>query len=219
MEAKSMAQREFVVYRGQKFWLQTTGRYFQSGRKDDPERLLHRRVYVDNFGPIPEGHDVHHKDTDWRNNESWNLEAKIAFDHDREHMLERLSDPVAFAKNQEYLERARIAAAIWHGSPEGIKWHKKHGKETWLDRLPVEAICSKCGKQYWTYFPSRSRFCSSACMQAVAFRTYFTDTRICAFCGKEFMANRHRKTACCSTLCSNRKRASDGNLQSNPTGA
>ena len=34
-----------------------------------------RKVYEDNFGPIPEGHIIFHKDWDKDNDEPWNLEA------------------------------------------------------------------------------------------------------------------------------------------------
>lgn len=201
-----MAKYEHVVYRGEKFWLQTTGRYFQSRRKGEVERLLHRRIWSDRHGPIPEGMVVHHIDGDWRNNDIANLALLSHSEHAAEHMRERLALPGAAERNAEWLDRARIAAAEWHGSDEGLAWHREHGKQTWEGRDPVDAVCSKCGATFQTYFPSRARFCSTACMQAVAFRRYFTEQRTCAWCGVEFMANRHRKTACCSRVCGNRLR-------------
>src|SRR5215471_4035343 len=212
MEVGALAAREFVLYRGEKFWLQTTGRYFQSGRKDSPERLLHRRVWSDANGPIPEGFEIHHRDSDWRNNDPTNLELVPISKHKRDHMRDRLLNPAALQQNRDWLVLAREAAAKWHGSEVGIEWHKQHGVATWEGREPVNAKCVVCGKKYKTFFPERSDYCSSACAQRVAFRRYFTDTRQCAWCGKEFVANRHRTTACCSRTCSNRKRAADANV-------
>lgn len=44
-----------ILYKGEPFFLQTSGRYYQSGRKDASERLLHRRIWIENNGPINKG--------------------------------------------------------------------------------------------------------------------------------------------------------------------
>src|SRR4051812_39527242 len=118
MEAFLMADREFVLYRGRKFWLQTSGQYFQDGRKNSPERLLHRRVWTDHFGAIPDGFEVHHKDGNWRNDDPANYELRAAGAHQREHMRLRLEKPGELDKAVECLARGRVKAAKWHGSPE-----------------------------------------------------------------------------------------------------
>ena len=216
-----MAAREFVLYRGEKFWIQTTGRYFQSGRKNcGKERILHRRVWEDAHGNIPERHHVHHIDGDWRNNDLSNLELIDEKTHQRNHKMEALSQPGALEKNMELLERAREAAKEWHGSDAGRKWHSEHGKRTWEGREPIDAVCDVCGSAFKSFFPGRSGrfYCSSACRQKIRFRTYFTDKKKCLFCGEEFMANRHRKTACCSRTCANRYRAANESLQPDSRG-
>jgi hypothetical protein len=66
---------ESVTYKGEKYYIQSSGRYYQSRHKVLGERSLHRRVWVEHNGPIPEKHDIHHKDENWRNNDIKNLEC------------------------------------------------------------------------------------------------------------------------------------------------
>lgn len=207
-----------VVYKGEVFFLQTTGRYYQSGRKDQPERILHRRVWADANGPIPEGFDVHHKDGDWTNNDLSNLEVVDAAEHRRSHTQENMPDPAFRKRALEGLEKAREAAGPWHATAEGLAWHKKNGKASWEGRAPVKAACTVCGKTYETYFPSRSRYCSKACAEREAYHTrYKDDVKTCLYCGKEFACNRYRKQTCCSRVCANRLRAaSSKGLQPDP---
>lgn len=199
--------RDYVEYDGEKFWIQTSGRYYQSGRKNSKERLLHRRIWMDQFGPIPEGFAVHHKDHNWRNNKISNLELMPVAQHAREHKIHRMSNPLHAAQNIKWLEQARLAAAKWHSSPEGLAWHVEHGKETWAKRKRERVKCVVCYKAFWTYWATEAKFCSKACRQKEMFQNSYTDARICKACGKEFLASRYRKTECCSRACANRIRA------------
>ncbi len=79
---------------------------------------------------------------------------------------------------------------------------------SWEGREPITFVCAACGKMFEGYFEGRTRYCSSACAQRVAYRRYFTDPRTCEHCGQTFTANRHRPTRYCSRRCSNRARAS-----------
>ena len=207
-----MADLERLIYRGTTYWVQKTGRYFQSREPVNGERMLHRRVWVERNGPIPPGHEVHHRDGDWRNNEISNLEAMLPADHDRLHAAERSRRSIEQEREYGYLKLAQIEAAKWHRSEEGREWHREHALGQWQNKKPTGCICARCGASYWSFFPTRSRFCSRSCEQAEAYRRYFTDLRACDWCGKQFVANRHRKTACCSRECSNRKRAADARL-------
>ena len=76
-----MAKRERIVYRDTVYWIQNSGRYFSAREPVHGERMLHRRVWAERKGPIPEGHEVHHKDRDWRNSEIGNLELLTEADH------------------------------------------------------------------------------------------------------------------------------------------
>lgn len=197
---------EFIEYEGEKFWLQTTGRYFQSGDKTQPERLLHRRVWINARGEIPPGHAVHHKDGNWRNNDLNNLELMPIAEHMRLHMTERWKDPEYIERARFGLMKAREAAKAWHASAEGIQWHAENGKKVWADRKPLLVKCEVFLKEFETLFYGGARRCSKACRENHFYRKGFTDKRNCECCGAEFVANKHRKTRFCSRLCSNRSR-------------
>lgn len=201
-----MSAEPFVIYKGQKYHLQSTGRYYQSGRKTDQERLLHRRVWSDNHGPIPENHDVHHKDDDWTNNHISNLEALPSSDHKRMHMKRRMSCPKVRERAISALDENRDKAAEWHASDEGIEWHRAHGKAVWEVMETKEATCERCGSTYQTYYPGRSKFCSRSCEQKGCYDRQRTEVRTCVECGDDYMANKYRNTVCCSKACSNKKR-------------
>ncbi len=198
--------RENIVYAGRAYWLQSTGRYFQSGVKTDAERLLHRRIWSDANGPIPEGYAIHHIDGDWRNNDLANLEAMPFTKHAREHMLERNATPEGRAASLAALEAGQKRAAAWHASPAGIAWHKEHGARTWEGREAKSYTCEVCATQFESRHATGARFCSSACAQRVGVKRYFTLTKPCEKCGAEYVTNRHRPTRFCSYACSNSSR-------------
>lgn len=190
------------MHNGRKFWLQTTGQYYQDGRRDREERLLHRVIWWEHNGPIPEGMFVHHKDFDWTNNAISNLELVEAGEHTRMHMLERFKDPAFRKRNSVFLKRAIKAAPKWHRSPEGRKWHKKHGKDFWTNcqKLLGRGNCNLCKKP----FPKNSygqKFCSIRCRNKVAVSRQPKEWRLCVICGGKFSASKYVKTSTCSFSC------------------
>ena len=203
--------RDFFKYRGEKFWLQTTGRYYQSGDKTKAERLLHRRVWAERNGDIPDGYAVHHKDGDWKNNDIANLEIMPSQEHMRMHMLERWQDAEDAASMRVAQAKAREAAKAWHASPEGIAWHSENGKKVWVgkQRLESSAKCQHCAGDILTFFPTRAKFCSRSCSLSHAYQLNKTSERKCLHCDNAFAANKYRKTAFCSRTCSNRHRQSN----------
>ena len=197
-----MSTREFVIYKDIKYFIQSSGHYYQCARKDIKPRLLHRKVWFDNYGEIPAGHIIHHRDHNWRNNDISNLEMVERGKHSSDHMKKFLQDPEYIRKTRAGLAKGQEYAKAWHSSAEGIKWHKMHGKKSW-DGRKVEAIaCSVCGKIKETPFPSRTRFCSSACAQRIGYKRYETDKRKCVQCGVEFVTNKHRDIKTCGYKCS-----------------
>ena len=79
-----------VIYKGRKYRIQSSGKYYQDqNKKGKTERLLHRAVWVEHCGTIPDGMCVHHKDGDWTNNHIDNLEIMPISDHARLHVQQR----------------------------------------------------------------------------------------------------------------------------------
>lgn len=196
-----MSLKEHVVYKENKYFIQSSGRYYSCGNKTIKPRLLHRKVWFDHYGDIPKGHVVHHIDGNWRNNHISNLEVITVKKHLSDHNKEWRKDPEYVRKTMKGLDNAQIQAKKWHASKEGIEWHKKHGKECWANRKQSIIKCVVCSKERLTPFPSRTRFCSSACAQKVGYQRYKTEERICIKCGKSFIANKHRKTVSCGYSC------------------
>src|SRR3990167_7760855 len=120
---------------------------------------LHRQIWIDNFGAIPSRYVVHHKDHNTFNNKPDNLQLLSPSEHASHHF----SQPEQLAKAWANLELIRDKAKIWHGSKDGKEWHSKHGKQTWVGRVTFKAICQVCSKSYQTFFPTRSKNCSSSC--------------------------------------------------------
>lgn len=204
-----MVNREFVLYQGEKFWIQTTGRYFQSGRKDSTERLLHRRVWSDANGSIPDGHHVHHIDGDWRNNAIDNLELVSSSEHASRHMLDRWSDEQDAKRMREALAIAVDNAKAWHSSPEGLEWHSKNGKAAWDNREKSKCVCIVCGSDFESYFANKAKFCSKSCTQKHYYQTRKTEAN-CAVCGSSFSFFKYRVQLCCSKKCAQQKRKDEG---------
>ncbi len=202
-----MAAPRTVVYAGETFYLQTTGRYYQSGTKDAPERLLHRRMWCDAHGPLPAGAQVHHRDHDWTNNALDNLEVRLTGEHQRAHMRQRLANPVHYAEALAYLAKGRQAAAAWHRSPSGRAWHRQHAKESWQRRRGAgSVVCVACSRVFVASFPTRARYCSLSCRHRQSYQRHKTAQRLCERCGQPFTCNKYRATRYCGYACSNRSR-------------
>jgi hypothetical protein len=198
----------FVEYQGERFYLQSSKRYYQSGRKNVEERLLHRRVWSDANGPIPDGVAIHHKDGDWRNNELLNLEPIPASEHCSMHMLERWAKEGERLKFLDGLEKAREASKSWHSSEDGVAWHRENGTRSWAGKEKVEIDCVQCGERFLGHRSAGAMLCSKSCRQKHSYKNRFTEERSCASCGKMYAGSRYKKTMYCSRGCSNRARVS-----------
>lgn len=203
-----MTPPKTIIYKDETFYLQTSGKYYQSGRKTVKHRLLHRRIWSDAHGEIPDGHVIHHIDGNWQNNELTNLETIPSGKHSSAHMVERHKDPQMKALFDAGLAKAREAAKEWHSSDEGREWHVKNGLSVWETKTKGTAQCQKCNKTFETYWPSKAIYCSKACQSISAYYRDFTEIRKCTHCGQSFKANKYRKTSFCSRTCSNRARHS-----------
>ena len=109
------------------------------GRKHAYE---HRLVWEREFGPIPDGHHVHHKNGNKRDNRIENLELLKSSDHHSHHFLEQGATP-------EHKARAR-----------------KNVMSAWSAMPVLDLTCVVCGsffqkKQHLTR--GAAKYCSGSC--------------------------------------------------------
>lgn len=190
-----------VDYNGRVFHLQTSGRYYQDGNRwSTVERSLHRKIWIDNFGPIPDGFEVHHKDSDWTNNALDNLECLCGSEHASRHLKERWNDP----KERELLlihcAANREKTKAWHASPEGLKWHSENAKKSWLNRAMLDLKCIECGKPFQSVV-AKTQCCSSPCWQRMNRRRSGEISRMCVICKKDFKCLKASSVQTCSASC------------------
>ena len=115
------------------------GAYYQRKGK-----RLHRTVWEYHNGEIPKGYHVHHIDGDRANNQISNLALLKGHDHLSGHM----SSPERKEQSRECIKEAVKAAAQWHGSEQGNKWHSEHMHEYWRKAPLRTYICDNCKKEY-----------------------------------------------------------------------
>lgn len=160
---------------------------------------LHRLVYERFKGPIPAGYHVHHIDGNRSNNEPGNLQLLLGEVHGQEHGRTEVQ-----RRHLEAIgERGRAAAAEWHGSEDGKKWHReqyeRHCKDVLHARAPLQ--CLHCGVTY-EGLPKRQNFCGNNCKSAWRRASGVDDEqRQCVVCGANFAANKYAKTKACSREC------------------
>jgi hypothetical protein len=142
---------------GRRYYL--CGKYFQhKGSR------LHLAVWKHHHGPVPSGYHVHHIDNDRSHNHLENLECLSI----REHLGGRHGKQAA-ENGRKGLPKALKAAAVWHGSEAGRKWHSenfdRHVRHVVAQRITV--TCQQCAKPYAASRIKRdySKFCGGACKQ------------------------------------------------------
>ncbi|GAG23516.1 unnamed protein product [marine sediment metagenome] len=101
------------------------------------------------------------------------------------------------------IKAAIEAAKAWHGSAEGLVWHKENGRLSWSKKVKSEELCTFCGHKYMVFQGARKRgFCSAKCQSAARRASGVDDeTRECVFCHKEYVVNKYKENKCCSNRC------------------
>lgn len=178
-------------------------RYFYQYPKG---RALHQAVWESANGPIPDGYEIHHKDRDPGNNAIENLECLTHAEHRKRHT----GDPISPARRAQ-IDRIRPLASAWHGSEEGIEWHRKNGRDAWKNRVSETRVCATCQCEYQNMaLRDTDRFCSRKCAQKWRYHNApIISKASCGCCGKEFMRRLGTKTRCCSLSCSAKLRVRD----------
>jgi len=102
---------ECRLHNGVKYYKRTDG-YYQNKSSNE---FLHRAVYRDCVGAIPEGYHVHHLDHDKENNDSSNLQCISASNHSEHHA--KTNCWVGSEGNKmQLIEAGKKAAEIRRGS-------------------------------------------------------------------------------------------------------
>ncbi len=166
-------ERETITYKGKKYH-----RYPKSEKRDkrvyfhrhdsyQSPKSLHQQIWIDNFGEIPKGFVVHHKDGNPFNNKISNLELLSNVEHSRQHTKMLFKRPGYYEIAVANLKLGRKKADAWHRGEEHRKLAKKWAKKSWKNKKTYSKKCIllECQKTYQTYFPTRSKFCSRKCKE------------------------------------------------------
>lgn len=160
MNTRTVTVPRSVVFNGWTFFL-VRGRYYCRGarnRKGPPN--LHRAIWEDANGPVPDGCDIHHRDGNPLNNALDNLECIAAMEHRRQHSIENIASGIWNVATVSAL--GREAAKQWHASAEGRERHRQDALKRW-GRPPIVFRCDRCDEPYEAPFKGRHRFCSPRC--------------------------------------------------------
>lgn len=206
-ETKRRKQRahkgEIIEFNGERFYRYPDGkgsaaRYFQPHQhaRERGIQALHQEIWKSIHGPIPEGYDVHHADSDTLNNAPENLECISEAEHTARH-LEQQQKRGGSANQLALLDVIRPLAAAWHGSEEGKAWHSEHSKQIWADREPRAFTCEYCGKTGFSK-TLHQRFCDGTCRQRQAngFQNFQAQSRQCVVCGTTFNPANYNQKYC-----------------------
>lgn len=181
-----------------------TGYYLSTKRINGNRLRLHVYMWVSRRGDIPKGHEIHHGHGDKSNNEVSNLECMTRKEHNNWH-TENITEE-RLVKNRINIKKAQEKAVEWHGSPEGIAWHRKHGAVTLNGGKKFDLTCGYCNQPYKSK-RQWSKFCTPKCQTRFRYHSGIdNETRVCFVCGKDFEVNKYLKTKTCSKLCAQKMR-------------
>lgn len=180
----------------------SAARYFypyEKGNRALGKPCLHVAVWEHTYGPVPKGYHIHHQDKGFDDNSLANLEMLSRREHGERHRGDDMERKVS------QMNHARKFASEWHGSKEGLAWHKEHGKQVWdsQERDKV-VVCSECGKESLSYFGDQEalRFCSRECNNRYNHRTQrYHESRSCIVCGNSFVVKKSKNQQSCSRKC------------------
>lgn len=215
-----MRHPKYIYYKGSKYRLQDSGRYYTD--LTSHRRLLHRIIWKEFNGDIPEGYCVHHKNFKWWDNRISNLELQTKSAHSSLHMTANWKNPIIKRKMLAGLPERLAIAYKWHKTEDGIAWHKQNSKNIWKNAKPRNFVCMRCGAKFSRVcFSKTSRFCSEPCKSAFKYKSQPKLKKKCIICGSMFSTGIYKPAKNCSRRCttisSNRikltNKINKGNLQ------
>lgn len=195
-----MAHPKYIFYKGSKYRIQSSGRYYTdlSSRR----RLLHRIIWEEFHGEIPDGYCVHHKNFKWWDNRISNLELLTKVFHSSLHAKENWKKPTYRRKMLESLPERLKNAYKWHKTEDGIAWHRQNGKNIWKNAKPRNFVCVECGSKFSKIcLQKKSRFCSKKCKAIFRYKSQPKLKKKCIVCNGVFYTSPYRPARNCSRRC------------------
>lgn len=187
-----------IIFNGVKYYKNNTTGYYSNSKRG----MLHRDIYILNYGDIPEKYHVHHIDGNKENNNIANLELKHYKQHHSDHMTKKRRE----IARDIMLKKAMPLAKEWHSSESGMEWHKKHYENSLKasNETEIEKKCLVCKKEYMVNLSCRfkSKFCSNACKSKHR-RDERTDDIVvaCPVCEISFKTSKYKPNKTCSRKC------------------
>lgn len=174
---------EIIKYKGvnyRRYPLSTNrsiSRYFY-GKINKHNVALHRQVWIDHNGPIPEGYVVHHKDHDLDNNEIGNLECLSTKAHGKKHRI---------FKNDKRRKYKR-------------DWARKN--RSYQLKPKTEFECQQCGTKFKSHQVDRVKYCSDKCREQANRIKQGSQPLVeitCVLCNNSFMPKAANAKYCSDT--------------------
>lgn len=163
--------------------------YFACIKKNGLERniSLHKYIWEQSHGRIPDGYDIHHVDNNPENNSLENLVMMATNEHRRMHQLQKVGLNIEDFKG--------VCVVCGKPIPDSKPWaiyDSKACKQRMarrLGRYKEEATCALCGKPFWRNKYKPTEVCSECTQeklkQDVENGVYGVE-KICPVCGKTF---------------------------------
>lgn len=150
--------------------------------------MLHREVYRNEIGPIPEGKKwhIHHINGDKDDNSPQNLALVSAKEHAAEHM-----DDARRAQMRAWAAEIRPLSAAWHKSEEGREWHRAHAIAVAAARPTVATTCTECGAEFLV---KQSKRQAAVCGNACRMRRYRATEAGAEACRRATLRSKSRST-------------------------
>lgn len=149
-------------YRGHTYHICPRDRKYKCGG-----RPLARMVYLNEVGPIPPGHHVHHKNFDRLDDRVENLECITASEHYEKH---------ASRRSDQSRKRYREVATLIR---ECIQCHKNFEIKDWASNS------------------TKSKFCSRSCLEKWRGNKFQPEQRTCEVCKSPYTATKVFQKYCC----------------------
>lgn len=137
--------------------------------------LLHRYVWEQHHGPIPDGMHIHHKDHDKGNNDISNLAlvtpAEHHTHHERDTEWHRKGGYAAWA-NARYRDYVceRCGEGFRSRGTQDVVRYCSQACRDYASRAREERVCCVCGERYECQTRLPSRTCSRRCTSIYAYQ-------------------------------------------------